>query len=410
LDILVENLGRINFGKYLLQNKKGITQQVLMNNKEILNWQMFSLPFENADHISFKPSVVSSNEPVIKKASFSLDQVADTYLDMENWGKGVVWVNGHNLGRYWNIGPQQTLYLPAEWLKKGNNEIVVLELLKPEINELQSVSKPILDHLAVSDSGRVDAVDNYKLVWADEFNTDGAPDAKNWKFEQGFVRNNELQWYQPQNARCSNGMLVIEARKEHLPNPLYNPQGNNWKTRRQFIEYTAASLNTAGLQNWKYGRFVMRARIDTSAGLWPAFWTLGVKGAWPSNGEIDIMEYYRKEVLANIACATNTPYHPKWYSNTKAIKDFGGTDWAEKFHIWRMDWDEKGISLYIDDELLTHVDMDQVVNQDGSGISPFTQPQYMLLDLAIGGDNGGNPSATTFPRKFEIDYVRVYQK
>jgi len=148
LDILVENLGRINFGKYLLQNKKGITQKVLINNKEIVNWQMFSLPFEKLNNVSFKSSIISANEPpVLKKASFTLNQIADTYLNMQNWGKGVVWVNGHNLGRYWNIGPQQTLYLPAEWLKEGNNEIEVLELLKPEINELQGVSKPILDHL-----------------------------------------------------------------------------------------------------------------------------------------------------------------------------------------------------------------------------------------------------------------------
>ncbi len=260
------------------------------------------------------------------------------------------------------------------------------------------------------DTDNTPTLNDYKLVWADEFNRDGSVDTKNWKFEHGFVRNNELQWYQPQNARCSNGMLIIEARREHLPNPIYSPEGSNWKNKRKSIEYTSASLNTAGLQSWKYGRFVMRARIDTSAGLWPAFWTLGVKGKWPSNGEIDIMEYYRKKLLANIACATITPSTPQWYSNSKAIKEFAGIDWSEKFHIWRMDWDEKGISLYVDDELLNHVELSNLVNQDGSGINPFNKPQYMLLNLAIGGDNGGNPSYTVFPKHFEIDYVRVYQK
>jgi beta-galactosidase len=82
---------------------------------------------------------------VIRKGGFKLDKVGDTYLDMSNWGKGVVWVNGHNMGRYWGIGPQQTLYLPVEWLKKGYNYVEVLELLKPEQDQLSGLDKPILD-------------------------------------------------------------------------------------------------------------------------------------------------------------------------------------------------------------------------------------------------------------------------
>lgn len=147
LDILVENLGRINFGKYLLQNKKGITEKVLFKGKELQHWQMFSLPFDNTSGLRFAKVNTSVNTPVIKKGNFILQTVADTYLDMSKWGKGVVWVNGHNLGRYWNIGPQQTLYLPAEWLKKGNNEIVILELLKPDNSKVSGVTKPVLDRL-----------------------------------------------------------------------------------------------------------------------------------------------------------------------------------------------------------------------------------------------------------------------
>jgi beta-galactosidase len=147
LDILVENLGRINFGKYLLQNKKGITQKVLFAGTEVLHWKMYSLPFNNLNAIKFGAAKQSSHSPVIKKGSFNLNKVADTYLDLANWGKGVIWVNGHNLGRYWNIGPQQTLYLPAEWLKKGHNDIVVLELLKPQQNQLSGLNKPVLDQL-----------------------------------------------------------------------------------------------------------------------------------------------------------------------------------------------------------------------------------------------------------------------
>jgi beta-galactosidase len=147
LDILVENLGRINFGKYLLQNKKGITENVSLSGKEVKNWNMYSLPFNNISSFKFKSDKINTTAPVAKKGTFSLKDVGDTYLDMSDWGKGVVWINGHNLGRYWHVGPQQTLYVPAEWLKKGANNIVVLELLKPEQNLLQGIQHPILNVL-----------------------------------------------------------------------------------------------------------------------------------------------------------------------------------------------------------------------------------------------------------------------
>ncbi|WP_223818232.1 family 16 glycosylhydrolase [Mucilaginibacter rubeus] len=254
-----------------------------------------------------------------------------------------------------------------------------------------------------------DTTGGYKLVWADEFNTNGAPDPANWKFETGFVRNNEDQLYQTQNAFCRNGKLIIEARKVHQPNPDYVPNSTNWKQKREFINYTSSSINTSGLHNFQYGRFIMRGRISTDAGLWPAFWTLGIDKPWPSNGEIDIMEYYRQKLLANIACGTSVPYKAKWYSNTKALNTFKA-NWSKKFHIWRMDWDTEAISLYVDDFLLNRVALKDLVNQDGSQFNPFMQPHYILLNLAIGGDNGGDPSATKFPKRYEVDYVRVYQK
>lgn len=147
LDILVENMGRINFGKYLLQNKKGITEKVLFNNAEVNGWKNYSLPFSNINTIKYQPATKTGNAPVVKKGTFNLTKVADTYLDMREWGKGLVWINGHNLGKYWSIGPQQTLYVPVEWLKKGANEIEVLELLKPEQTKLSALDKPILDQL-----------------------------------------------------------------------------------------------------------------------------------------------------------------------------------------------------------------------------------------------------------------------
>jgi beta-glucanase (GH16 family) len=248
------------------------------------------------------------------------------------------------------------------------------------------------------------------LVWADEFNVDGAPDKNNWTFEKGFVRNHELQWYQPENAYCKKGKLIIEARRENRPNPNYDPNSQDWKKNRKEIEYTASSLKTQGLHSWKYGRIEMRARIDTRPGLWPAFWTLGVDGEWPRNGEIDIMEFYRGMLLANIAWGSETRFKGVWQDLKKPIETFEDRRWSKKFHVWRMDWDEKAIRLYVDNELLNFVELSQTVNRDGSGKNPFMQPHYLLINLAIGGDNGGDPAGTKFPSKYEIDYVRVYQR
>jgi beta-glucanase (GH16 family) len=252
--------------------------------------------------------------------------------------------------------------------------------------------------------------DGYKLVWADEFNETGKPNVNSWRYEEGFVRNQELQWYQAANAWCQDGMLIIEARKEIRSNPRYNKDSKDWKSTRENITHTASSINTRGMHSWQYGRFVMRGKIDVSAGLWPAWWTLGVAGEWPSNGEIDIMEYYAGKMLANIAIGTNKRYNAEWFSVTKTIPAFGGEKWAAQFHIWRMDWTEKSIDLFVDDELLMSVPMDSLYNKDGSNTHPFKQPHYMLLNLAMGGMNGGELRDTKFPNRFVVDYVRVYQR
>ncbi len=249
----------------------------------------------------------------------------------------------------------------------------------------------------------------YKLVWADEFNKNGVPDSSNWTYENGFVRNHELQWYQPQNARCENGKLIIEAKRVAQLNPEYVAGSKDWRKIRDRIHYTSACLLTKGLHSWQYGRFFLRARIDISDGMWPAWWTLGMDKNWPANGEIDIMEYYRKILLANIACSDQNG-NAHWFSNRFDMDSLGGEKWASQFHVWRMDWEEESITLYVDNQLLNSVPLDSLVNKDGSGFNPFKQPHYMLLNLAIGGDNGGDPSHTSFPKKFEIDYVRVYQK
>lgn len=249
----------------------------------------------------------------------------------------------------------------------------------------------------------------YKLVWADEFNNDGPPDPANWNNENGFVRNQEHQYYQPANAWCEKGYLIIEARKESKPNPGYVEGSNDWRKKRATVDYSAASIRTMGMHSWQYGRFEMRGRIDISEGIWPAWWTLGIDKGWPANGEIDIMEYYRGRLLANIACLGDNR-KAEWFSNTFPVDSLGGVEWSKQFHVWRMDWTKEYIALYLDDQLLNKVALSALVNKDGSGFEPFKQPHYMLLNVAIGGQNGGDPSKTTFPRRFEVDYVRVYQE
>jgi beta-glucanase (GH16 family) len=255
-----------------------------------------------------------------------------------------------------------------------------------------------------------DASDDYELIWSDEFNQDGRPDTSKWHYEQGFVRNHELQWYQPENAWCEGGKLIIEARKEQRPNPNFQEGSRDWKKSRNLIEYTSACLLTRRKTSWQYGRFEMRGKIDVRSGLWPAWWTLGVSRRWPANGEIDIMEFYRGQLLANIACLNRDGYSAKWFGKRYRTDSMGGKAWADQFHVWRMDWSDREISLFLDDQLLNRVFVDSLYNRDGSGFNPFRQPHFMLLNLAIGGDNGGDPVGTSFPNRFEVDYVRVYQR
>jgi beta-glucanase (GH16 family) len=242
-----------------------------------------------------------------------------------------------------------------------------------------------------------------KLVWHDEFDGEGAPSSANWGYEQGFVRNEELQWYQPDNVSVGNGLLTITARRETKANPNYKAGSSDWKTNRQSAAYTSSSMTTSGKQSWQYGRFELCAKIPISNGMWPAWWTLGLSGQWPSNGEIDIMEFYKGKILANVGCGTATAYQPKWDSVSKAVD----AAWAAKFHVWRMDWNSTQIDLYVDDTLMNDAKLADMLNADGK--SPFMQKAYMILNLAIGGQNGGDPSGTTFPQLYQVDYVRVFQ-
>lgn len=255
-------------------------------------------------------------------------------------------------------------------------------------------------------------LEGYELLWAEEFDQDGKPNSEKWSCEEGFVRNNELQWYQSDNANVCDGALVIEGRKETVKNTKYKKRSKNWRTDRKNAEYTSSSIKTKDKFSFQYGVLEVRAKIDPRMGMWPAIWTLGVDQKWPANGEIDLMEFYRHEgkakILANAAWA-NAEKNAVWDSEKIAFQKFTEKeiDWAEKFHIWKMDWTEEYIRIYLDDELLNEIDLSKTINSDG--FNPFHQEHYILLNLAIGA-NGGDPTGTNFPGKYAVDYVRVYQK
>ncbi|WP_295203279.1 beta-galactosidase [uncultured Chryseobacterium sp.] len=146
LDLWVENNGRINYGPYLADNRHGITESVSVDGQEVPGWKMYRFPFHTVNNFSFsKTTDQKYRQPGLYKGTFSLNQPADTYLDMRDFGKGFVFLNGHNLGKYWQIGPQQTIYVPASWLKKGKNEIVVFDEMKSGHTHLSTIDHPILD-------------------------------------------------------------------------------------------------------------------------------------------------------------------------------------------------------------------------------------------------------------------------
>lgn len=249
----------------------------------------------------------------------------------------------------------------------------------------------------------------YRLIWADEFNQNGSPDTSKWRFEQGFIRNNEAQWYQAENAVCRDGYLVITGRKEQKPNPNYIAGSNNWKTNQPAIQYTSASVVMKKAHAFQYGKVEVCAKIDAQTGLWPAIWTLGVSGEWPSNGEVDIMEYYDDKILANYAVAAVKPFTAIWDTATVKVDALGGKAWADQFHIWTLEWDEQQMQIFVDNRLLNTIDLNTTINKS-DGRNPFRQPHYLLLNLALGGNRGGSLEKTKLPSEYLIDYVRIYQR
>lgn len=239
----------------------------------------------------------------------------------------------------------------------------------------------------------------WTLAWADEFDRAPCPDPANWVHERGFMRNEELQWYQSQNAFCRQGLLILEARRESVPNPNFIPGSKDWRTNRPFAEYTAASLTTEGRQQWQYGRIDVRARVDVGNGIWPAIWTLG--GVWPrSHGEIDIMDLLGRRLVIGLHWPGN--------SRTRTVDNvpIGDPIWAGRFHVWRLEWSPDRVEFFVDGQRIGT--FDTTGPRDPEGANPFQQPHHLRLNVAVGGVSG-NPASSNFPARMEVDYVRVYR-
>jgi beta-galactosidase len=148
LDILVEPMGRINFGEEIA-DRKGLTGPVTLDKQILKNWEVFCVPLEDKipASLKFTDQGALSNTPAFWRGTFNLAKTGDTFLDLSGWGKGDVWVNGHCLGRYWNIGPSQTAYAPGCWLRSGENEIVILDFTGPKNAVVAGLEKPILSEL-----------------------------------------------------------------------------------------------------------------------------------------------------------------------------------------------------------------------------------------------------------------------
>jgi len=163
-----------------------------------------------------------------------------------------------------------TVYFALAMSKKNLFTIILIAAL------FLSACSGKIDPYKPDDNPAPKAIDGYSLVWHDEFNNEDGPDKNSWQFEHGFVRNEELQWYKEDNATCENGVLLIKGIRDTILNDQFDSSSKDWRKNRQYADYSSASINTAKSHAWLFGRFEIRARIDTAKGSWPAIWTLGL--------------------------------------------------------------------------------------------------------------------------------------
>ena len=251
---------------------------------------------------------------------------------------------------------------------------------------------------------------DWKLVWQEEFELDGAVDPARWTFEEGFVRNYEDQYYTGRTVNCrqEKGCLLIEGRIENYPNAAYTLHSKDWRKSRKEAQYTSAALHSR--QAFLYGRIEMRAKLPTGKGVWPAFWMLGEcsrdgsKIFWPHCGEVDIMEY--------VGFAPDQVHSYIHYINPETGKiNKQGTPTPgipyDDFHTYAVEWDEEKMVFFFDNKPHFTYKIDDA----GKGAdNPFRKPQYLLVNLALGGSWGGKIDRSGFPKQFWVDYIRVWQK
>ena len=258
----------------------------------------------------------------------------------------------------------------------------------------------------------------YRLAFAEEFDGDSL-NLDVWDFETGLCRNHEDQYYQKENVSVADGCLRIEARKERVKNEAYVEGSSDWKTKNPFAEYTSSSIFTRHSDGdeycWGPGIYEVRAKVPVATGYWPAIWSCGTKYEWPCNGEIDMMEYYGDAIHANVAWGGKGRFQATWDSEAPRMSHFA-PDFADSFHIWRMEWTDSSIKLFLDDELLNETDLDDTVNPRTDwfpfdNVNPYRgdHKQFMILNFALGGDNGGSLEDTPLPATYYVDYVRIYQ-
>ncbi len=246
-------------------------------------------------------------------------------------------------------------------------------------------------------------------VWCDEFEIDGSPKSTNWIFETGNGAggwgNNELQYYTSrlENAKVEDGKLIITAIKESY---------NGYK-------YTSARMTTSGKFNFKYGKIEMKAKLPSTGGTWPAFWLMpqnSVYGGWPKSGEIDIMEATGNNLNGIMGTIHTGKYY--WANNNQigsGYKYLNNTA-STAFHTYAIEWNEKGISWYLDDHMYyttegnANLKGENNLDVDPYMVWPFDQNFFVILNLAIGGNMGGNVSSAFTTDTYEVDYVRVFQK
>ena len=245
----------------------------------------------------------------------------------------------------------------------------------------------------------------YKLVWADEFDVDGLPDPKKWGYEEGYVRNGESQFYttaRKENARVENGVLILECRKDSYKIPKDAPNADG----KTVATYTSASIHTLGKASWQYGRMEVRAKLPHGQGVWPAIWMMGdniPKVGWPACGELDIMEFvgHTPDKIHGTLHWRIAGEHKSAGASTKADKPW------EDIHVYAAEWSPEKVDLYYDQTKYNTVDLKKT---DDSGDNSFHKPFYMILNFALGGNWGGKVDDAVLPARFEVDYVRVFQK